>query len=195
MRKAGAVEITVRSSPLFRTLGLSQRSSTLFPFLQLTTPDLPAYPTSHPIPFYLHLLVLSPPALITSSPPQLRIPSPSSIQLTLDRLVLARAQGFQQISFQSGAGEGLSVVDLSKENRIWHGQTEYREQEEEGASDGGRAMVGRWGRGLTIVGEMRFEGTGVGPSFTRGAKDLLGCSVSSSFVSSPLSFPSFLFLT
>lgn len=72
------------------------------------------------------------------------------------------------------------MVDLSKEKRVWYGEIEYREQEEE-TSDGGRTLVGRWCRGVSIVGEMKFEGTSVGPSFTRGPKDLLGCSVSLTF--------------
>lgn len=82
--------------------------------------------------------------------------------------MLAQAQGMQQSSQQTG---GLTVVDLGEERRVWHGEMAYREAEEEGV------MVGRWGRGVSVVGEMRFEGPGVGPSFLKAEKDLLGCSV------------------
>lgn len=67
---------------------------------------------------------------------------------------------------------------------MWHGETHYSEELEEeegnGRSKKPAKVVGRWERDIVIVGEMRFEGVGVGPSFGRGedGQGRLGCEVS-----------------
>ncbi|KAL7417871.1 hypothetical protein BDY24DRAFT_437387 [Mrakia frigida] len=156
--------VTVRTQKSFRE-SLFGKSGLVV--VSLTAPALPAYPTSHPIPYYLSLIIKSPPSSSTSSQPQLRLPSPSNVKLLLNRTVLTEAQGARQ-NVRQLVGP---VVDFGSEKRIWHGDMFYSEEYEEDEGGGRKKagkVVGRWAREVVIVGEMRFEGVGVGPSFDRG---------------------------
>jgi len=75
------------------------------------------------------------------------------------------------------------VVDLGAEKRVWHGDMFFSEEYEEDEGGGRKQLgkvVGRWAREVVIVGEMRFEGVGVGPTFDRGEskQGRLACDVS-----------------
>lgn len=142
---------------------LKKSTSTLLSTLSLTLPALPSYPIAHSIPYVLRLTILGPLADSPSSPApasllkqqQLDPVQDSLPQFTLWRSVLTRAQEAGQTLLQPC--ERSQVVDFHGERRIWRGECTYREREGGGG--------GRWGFDIVVVGEMRFEGRGVVPSF------------------------------
>ena len=121
----------------------------------------------------------------------MRLPPASSLSLILDRTVLTNALGARQHVRQLVG----PVTDFAAEKRVWFEEAVWEEAVEPGEGrrgkgfekDGGRRAekeegkrVGRWKRGCVVVGEMRFEGVGVGPCFDWGeaGRGRLGCEVS-----------------
>jgi hypothetical protein len=154
-------------SSAFKTVVFSkaQRTGSLFSkkgkgIVRLTVPSSPHLPSFHPIPYYISILILSPPLpekyspSPSSPPPELHMPSPSSLRLQLTRHVKSVVRGAAQTIRQT-ANSG-DLCDFSKEHRVWFAEQKLREDPEE-------AGIYRWSAEIVCVGEFAL---GAGP--TRG---------------------------
>lgn len=131
------------------------------------------YPPHHPIPYWVKMTVRSPPIEAGDSrPPQLKLPSPSTLAFELIRTVETQAQGAVQKVRQFVE----KVGDLANERRIWYGDTTLVKCDTSGEQ--------HWSCPIVIVGEMLLGGEkassqgGLSPSFPRPHTLGLGCSYS-----------------
>lgn len=148
--------------------------SLLFPHFttvsQLSLPSIHALPRNHPVPYHLSILLLAPPG---RPPPQLNLPSISSLELNLVRDVFAKAHGESQ-SFSQTVGP---LLDLRTEPRTWNTPPEWKRDRGES----------RWGGEIVVAGELMIGGAAV-PSFSVGStRGLLACDVSFRRDGTPLS--------
>lgn len=141
----------------------------------MVAPSLEILPPHHPIPFHLSMIVQSPPIEPgDTTPPQLRIPPPSTLSFDLVRTVETKAQGARQLVKQFVE----KVGDIEHERRVWYGETV-----EVNSVDGQGQPERRWSCTVVVVGEFYLGGQrgskqlNLSPSFSRPPGGGLGCKV------------------
>jgi hypothetical protein len=140
----------------------------------MVAPALPILPPHHPVPFYLTMVVQSPPVEAADETPQLRIPPPSTLTLDLIRTVDTHAHGAGQKVRQFVE----KVGDIENERRVWYGDKVLVDTVGE---DGQPER--RWSCTITIVGEIYLGGPRarrqgiLSPSFPCPSNGGLGCKV------------------
>ncbi|CED83129.1 hypothetical protein [Phaffia rhodozyma] len=135
----------------------------------LTTPEPLAAVVKEKIPYYLSITTLSPPITDrTQSPSQSYRPSPSSLKLSLVRVITTTAKGMRQAVRQTIHED---ILDIKNEARIWYCPTEETDHVEPN-----KMIERRMKAEIVVVGEMKTGDNPLIPSFDSGIEGKLTCS-------------------